>query len=67
MNRGTKYPERVMNNSKVCYSLMFSGNAAGELLPPLLSTNQFNSMINGLKTVPKDLVLIGQDQVGLMR
>ena len=33
MKRGTKYPERVMNNSKSSTSLMFCGSATGELLP----------------------------------
>ena len=32
--RGIKYPERVINFSKGNISVMFSGTAAGELLPP---------------------------------
>jgi hypothetical protein len=32
--RGTKYPERIMNSSKSAISLMFCGNADGEVLPP---------------------------------
>lgn len=32
--RGTKYPERVMNHSKVSTSVMIAASAAGELLPP---------------------------------
>lgn len=32
--RGCKYPERVMNNSKSCTSVMFSCTGDGELLPP---------------------------------
>lgn len=32
--RGTKYPERVLNFSKSATSIMFCGNAAGEMLPP---------------------------------
>lgn len=32
--RGTKYPERIANFSKSSTSVMFCGNAAGELLPP---------------------------------
>ena len=31
--RGTKYPERIMNNTKSATSIMFAGSAAGELLP----------------------------------
>jgi len=34
MKRGCKYPERIMNSTKSSTSLMFCGNAAGELLPP---------------------------------
>ena len=33
MKRGTKYPERILNHSKACTSLMFCGSAAGQLLP----------------------------------
>ena len=33
MKRGTKYPERIMNNSKACTSIMFCGSATGEVLP----------------------------------
>jgi len=32
--RGCKYPERVINSTKAAVSLMFCGNAAGEVLPP---------------------------------
>ena len=35
--RGCKYPERCMNYTKGCISLMFAGTAAGELLPPYIS------------------------------
>ena len=34
MKRGTKYPERIMDSSKVAFSVMFCGNAEGEVLPP---------------------------------
>lgn len=34
VKRGCKYPEKIRNSSKSAISLMFSGNAAGELLPP---------------------------------
>ena len=30
----TRYPERVMNYTKAGVSIMFCGNAEGELLPP---------------------------------
>lgn len=32
--RGVKYPERIINFSKGNISVMFSGTASGELLPP---------------------------------
>ena len=32
--RGTKYPERIMNHSKSCTSLMYAGTAGGKLMPP---------------------------------
>ena len=34
MKRGTKYPERIMDLSKVAFSVMFCGNAEGEVVPP---------------------------------
>lgn len=32
--RGTKYPERVLNHSKVSTSIVMAGTADGDLLPP---------------------------------
>ena len=32
--RGTRYPERIMNSTKTCVSIMFAGTATGELLAP---------------------------------
>jgi len=32
--RGAKYPERVINSTKTATSLMFCGNAEGEVIPP---------------------------------
>lgn len=34
--RGCKYPERIINSTKSCVSLMFCGNGEGELLPPYI-------------------------------
>ena len=34
MKRGTKYPERIMDSSKVAFSLIFCRNAEGEVEPP---------------------------------
>jgi len=31
--RGIRYPERILNSTKSCTSIMFAGTAAGELLP----------------------------------
>lgn len=33
VRRGCKYPERVMNNTKTSFSVMFAGSASGALLP----------------------------------
>ena len=35
VKRGLKYPDRVMNLSKASISVMFFGNAAGDVLPAL--------------------------------
>lgn len=48
MKRGTKYPERIMNSSKVCFSVMFCGNGVGEILPPYTvfkSTHLYDSWV----------------------
>lgn len=34
--RGSKYPESIINSSKLSYSVMFCGNAAGETIPPYI-------------------------------
>ena len=34
IKRGAKYPEKVMDSSKVAFSVMFTGNAEGDVLPP---------------------------------
>lgn len=34
--RGTKYPETITNATKVNFTVMFCGNAAGEALPPFI-------------------------------
>ena len=34
IKRGTKCPEKVMDSSKVAFSVMFTGNAEGHVLPP---------------------------------
>ena len=34
VKRGCKYPELVMNNTKMSYSIMFCGNASGQVLAP---------------------------------
>jgi hypothetical protein len=50
MKRGTKYPERVMDSSKLCYSIMFCGSAEGEMLPPYVvykSVHLYNTWVEG--------------------
>lgn len=34
--RGTKYPETIINATKVSFTVMFCGNAAGEAIPPFI-------------------------------
>ncbi|CAK1594188.1 unnamed protein product [Parnassius mnemosyne] len=34
--RGTKYPETIVNATKVNFTVMFCGNAAGETIPPFI-------------------------------
>lgn len=49
--RGVKYPERIVNSTKGCISLMFSGTADGQCLPPYIvykAKNLYNEwVING--------------------
>ena len=50
MKRGTKYPEKVMDSSKVAFSVMFAGSAKGDLLPPYVvykSVHLYNQWIEG--------------------
>lgn len=34
--RGSKYPERIVNSTKISFSVMFYGNAAGATVPPYI-------------------------------
>lgn len=48
--RGTKYPEKIMNSSKSAISIMFAGNALGQLFPPYVvykSEHLYDSWCNG--------------------
>jgi hypothetical protein len=36
VKRGTKYPERILNHSKGCISIMFGATADGKMLPPYI-------------------------------
>ena len=50
MKRGTKYPEKVMDSSKVAFSVMFAGNAEGDVLPPYVvykSVHLYNQWVEG--------------------
>ena len=64
--RGCKYPERIINSTKSSVSLMFCGNAEGELLPPYVVYKAeflWNTwMVHG----PKMHVTTGQTQAGLI-
>ena len=37
IKQGTKYPERITGSSKVTLSVMFCGNAEGEVVPPYVA------------------------------
>lgn len=52
--RGTKYPERVINSSKTSISLMFSGTAAGQLLPIYVVYKADNLWDTWLEGGPED-------------
>ncbi|CAG5009206.1 unnamed protein product [Parnassius apollo] len=48
--RGVKYPERVLNSTKGAISIMFSGTAAGEILPVYVvykADNLYSEWIQG--------------------
>ena len=50
MKRGTKYPERIMDSSKVAFSVMFTGNAEGAVLPPYVvykSVHLYDQWVQG--------------------
>ena len=60
IKRGTKCPEKVMDSSKVAFSVMFTGNAECDVLPLMLFTNLCIFMTSGLKEV-----LLVQDTTNL--
>jgi hypothetical protein len=48
--RGCKYPEKILNSSKVGISLMFAGFANGDMMPPFVvykSTHLWDSWMKG--------------------
>lgn len=48
--RKVKYVERIMNNSKTAHSVMFCGNALGQMLPIYVvykATNMYDSWMSG--------------------
>ena len=50
MKRGTKYPEKVKDSSKVAFSVMFVPNAEGDVLTPYvvyISVHLYNQWIEG--------------------
>ena len=50
LRRGTKYPERVMNQSKSATSVMYAGTADGTMLPRYVvykATNMYDTWTTG--------------------
>ena len=50
MKRGAKYPEKVMDSSKVAFSVMLTGNAEGDVLPPYVvykSVHLYDQWVEG--------------------
>ena len=50
MKRGKTYPEKVMDFSKVAFSVMFTGNAGGDVLPPYIvykSVHLYDQWVEG--------------------
>ncbi|CAG5055232.1 unnamed protein product [Parnassius apollo] len=48
--RGIKYPERILNSSKSCVSIMFTVSAAGDCLPTYVvykATNLYSEWVDG--------------------
>lgn len=54
--KGTKYCEKVMNSSKQAISVMFSGSAAGEFLPPMVVYKAANVYESWRERGPKGAV-----------
>ena len=54
MKKGTKYPERLIDSSKLCYSIMFCGNAEGVMLPPYVVYKSMHLYDTWVKGRPKD-------------
>ena len=67
MKRGTKYPEKVMDSSKVAFSVMFTGNAEGDVCHHMLFANLCIFMTSGLKEVLLVPDTIDPKVVGLMK
>lgn len=52
--RGVKYPERVLNSTKGAISIMFSGTAAGEILPVYVVYKADNLYSEWIQDGPRD-------------
>lgn len=63
--RGCKYPERVMNHSKSCTSVMFACTGDSELLPPYTVYKHCTCIHLGLLVVPKTQGIIEASLDGL--
>lgn len=53
VKKGFKYPELIRNASKTSVSIMFSGNASGELLPPHVVYRATNTWSTWKENCPK--------------
>ncbi|KAE9525572.1 hypothetical protein AGLY_014099 [Aphis glycines] len=60
VKRGTKYPNKICNSYKTSISLMISGSAAGEILPPYVEWF-ISLMLPRLKKLDGKTVLIGDN------
>ncbi|CAB3225831.1 unnamed protein product [Arctia plantaginis] len=63
VKRGTKYPERVLNQSRSSISIMMAGTAAGELLPPYVIYKANNIYDTWTTGGPKGIIPVDRNQV----
>lgn len=51
--RSTRHPEQVKNSSKSCFTIVFSGNATGDIIPPFFIFKGKNYWSDWLVNAPK--------------